>query len=86
MEMTSPRSNFARKYRRGFVELENCTFDLTEPEDYHQRQKALFETLVVQRGKEFAYLAMAGLDKEAENHVRDENIKDRPKVDIPTLF
>jgi len=86
MEMTSPRSNFARKYRRGFVELENCIFDLTEPEDYYHRQKALFETLVLKEGLQNACAMMAGLDKDAENHVRDENIKDRPKEVIPTLF
>lgn len=86
MEMTSPRSNFSRKYRRAFLELENCTFDLTEPENYHQRQKSLFETLVLKEGLQNAMAMMAGLDKDAENHVRDENIKDRPKEIIPTLF
>jgi hypothetical protein len=86
MEMTSPRSNFARKYRRGFVELEKCTFDLTVQPDFYQQQNELYELLVIKKGKQFADAAMAGLDKDAENHVRDENIKDRPKVLTPTLF
>lgn len=86
MEMTSPRSNFSRKYRRGFVELENCSFDLTEPENYHQRQKALFETLVQKKGLHNARAMMAGLDQDAEKHVRQETIKDRPKILTPTLF
>lgn len=86
MEMTSPRSNFSRKYRRGFVELENCTFDLTEPDNYYQKQKQLYETLVLKEGVNFAKAAMFGLDQEAENHARDETIRDRPKILTPTLF
>jgi tyrosine-protein phosphatase YwqE len=85
-QLHSKKSTFFTRFRRMFVEIDNCHIFLSESENYDQRQKALYETLALTRGFDFAKAAMSELDKMAENHVRDENIKDRPKFIAPTLF
>jgi len=85
-QLHSEKSTFFSRFRRPFVEIDNCHIFLTEGENYDQRQKSIYETLVIKEGVHNARVMMAGLDKDAENHVRDENIKDRPKEIQPTLF
>ena len=81
--MTSPRSNFTRKYRKEFVPLDQLHKELVDTEPVNLTE--IWETIYERHGKGFADGAIAEMEKQEDKRVKNFGVVKQKAVQ-PTLL